>query len=804
MIHKIERLISIGKFRNYQATGNVAFRKLTLLYGDNGGGKTTLTSILRSLTKNNKEIVERRKSLNATTQQAAQIVQRNSGGDTHHTFNHRTGWTVLFPDIEIFDIHFVDENIYSGFDFNEEHKKQLHQFVIGDQGIAIQHQIEQNKTAKTASRLTQTNIEQQLIQQVGNNLTSDGITAFLALPYVQVNNIDQLITTAEAILANANAHSVIQTLHPLRQIDRINSDIDFNSLITDLQTTSGDIQNEALQTIFSNHCQNLADNSIDGPSNWLQKGFGYIESIRQTTDNDNNPATLTCPFCKQAIDTNIDIINAYALQFNRDFNALVQRMQTHLTMLQSFNLEAAIQVLNNVNQINTGYIASWIVHLPNTVQSPTFNIIADEVNFKAEFQALITDVQQKLQNPSAPVAPATATDFQSYLQTIDTNIDSYNQSVNIYNTAILTFRASIQTVANAQLEVDRLKRINKRFETTIEALCNQLTTERQTLRTLETAYPLLVEQQQNAVRTFFNSYKSRINHYLENIFKTPFRIDDVVHVPPRGMATQSKMAYKLTIEGQDLSFDPRHPNSVKDCLSEGDRSTIALAFFLSKLDIDPNLNNKVIVFDDPLSSFDSNRRMYTVQLIKDLFSNVEQVIVLSHNEYFLYELSKGFAHGDKKTLRINEDFVARASVIEPLVLETLVENSYFKHIKELENFLHYPDLNKKEIVLGWLRNVLEAHIRFKFYRQLSGLAANNQTFGTLISTLENTSVIFRNNDNRANIISALKLINGISCKPHHGEPTPDYAILGVNPNTMNITELANFVKDTLKLIDNEL
>ncbi|MBU4123824.1 AAA family ATPase, partial [bacterium] len=175
MIHKIERLISIGKFRNYQATGNVAFRKLTLLYGDNGGGKTTLTSILRSLTKNNKEIVERRKSLNATTQQAAQIVQRNSGGDTHHTFNHRTGWTVLFPDIEIFDIHFVDENIYSGFDFNEEHKKQLHQFVIGDQGIAIQHQIEQNKTAKTASRLTQTNIEQQLIQQVGNNLTSDGI-----------------------------------------------------------------------------------------------------------------------------------------------------------------------------------------------------------------------------------------------------------------------------------------------------------------------------------------------------------------------------------------------------------------------------------------------------------------------------------------------------------------------------------------------------------------------------------------------------------------------------------------------------
>ena len=288
------------------------------------------------------------------------------------------------------------------------------------------------------------------------------------------------------------------------------------------------------------------------------------------------------------------------------------------------------------------------------------------------------------------------------------------------------------------------------------------------------------------------------------MFKTPFRIDDVVHVPPRGMATQSKIGYKLTIEGQDISFDSSQPNSVKDCLSEGDRSTIALAFFLSKLDIDPNVNNKILVFDDPLSSFDSNRRMYTVQLIKDLFPNIKQIIVLSHNEYFLHELSKGFAPGDKKTLRITEDFLARASVIEPLVLETLVENGYFRQIKELEYFLQHPDLSKKEIVLGWLRNVLEAHIRFKFYRQLSGLAANNQTFGNLITTLINQGVIFRNNVNRRNIISKLNLINGVSCRPHHGEPVPDYAILGSNPNTMNVTELANFVTDTFNLIDSEL
>jgi len=131
MIHKINHLTSIGRFRNYNASGDVALRKLTLIYGDNGGGKTTLKSIFRSLTENSPEIIARRKSTNQTITQAAQIIERTVSGDTHHTFNDSTVWSTPFSGIEIFDINFVNNNIYSGFDFNEDHKKQLHQFVIG-------------------------------------------------------------------------------------------------------------------------------------------------------------------------------------------------------------------------------------------------------------------------------------------------------------------------------------------------------------------------------------------------------------------------------------------------------------------------------------------------------------------------------------------------------------------------------------------------------------------------------------------------------------------------------------------------
>ena len=796
MINKVERLTSIGKFRNYNAAGPVNFHKLTVIYGDNGGGKTTLTSVFRSLTTNKPEIVRSRISTNHIAPQAAQITQTGTP-NIFHTFG-SAGWTTPYADIEIFDIHFVNDNIYSGFDFNDEHKKQLHQFVIGAQGIAIQNQIEQNKAAKATLRQNQANIEQQLIQQVGNNLTADLIISFLGIPATQANGIDQQITAAEAVLASANANSIIQTLQTLSPLIRITSGIDFASIITDLQTTSQAIQNATLEALFSNHCQDLSDNGLDGPENWLQRGFAYVESKQAA-----NEPTISCPFCKQTIDGNVGILNAYISKFNAEFNALVQRLQLHSTSLHSFNLDAAIQAINNINQTNTGRITSWATHLPNTVQPPTFNIIADEAVLRAEFQSLIASLRQKIQNPTVAVATDTATVFQSSGQTINTKIDSYNQSVTTYNAAITTFRAGIKTVANAQLAVDRLKRIKKRFEAPIVTLCSQLSAEKHTLRGLETAYTALSQQQQTAAATFFSSYQTRINHYLGNVFKTLFRIDNVVHVAPQGRATQSKIAYKLTIDGKDVSFVPNQPFNAKECLSEGDKSTIALAFFLSKLDIDPNRQDKILIFDDPLSSLDTNRRTYTIGIIKTLFQQMKQVVVLSHNEFFLHEIGKDFRGAVKNTLRITENFAAKASVIEECDLDSLVKNDYFKHIEALEAFRITPDHSIKDTVLGWLRNVLEAHLRFKFYKEIR-LMTGLKTFGRLVSFLDTSGVVFRDNGNRETIISSLNLINGVSWKQHHGDPNPDYTTLGMNPNTITAPELDNLIQDTLNLIEVQL
>ena len=712
MLRKIERIVSIGKFRNYQAAGDVSFGKLTLIYADNGSGKTTLTSILRSLTEGKPEMIVKRLSTNSTNAQVAQIIQRNAAGtDVHHTWR-LTGWSNPFPDIEIFDIHFVNDNIYSGFDFTEDHKRQLHHFIVGAQGVAIKKQIEQNKADKAVLTLSIETNWQGIIQKVGNGLRAEDYATFFRLH--NDPHIDSKIEAATTELRNAKASVVIQQLQELLRLNSITSQINFEEIIADLAATTETIKNDALQLLFAGHCDDLAENGIENPNLWLQEGYIYL----QTKNGSESGDPVACPFCKQSINDDLDIISSYALRFNQAFNELVGRIENHIQSVERFNMEATCQGLNTSNDTNAGRITGWTAHLPATITPPVFAIIADEETFRNELSNLLSDLREKLSNPSVAINTANAAAFRDALVVINRNITDYNLSVNGYNDAIRLFKRGIKTEAVAQAELNSLMRIKKKFEADIQVALTQNNADRVSLKTLQDSYTTLSRQEHTEATTFFTNYSTRINYYLRDVFRTPFLIDQVAHIAPQGRSTTSKISYRLTIDGQAISFDVNAPNAVKECLSEGDKSTLAFAFFLAKLDIDPNIADKIIVFDDPLSSFDSNRRLYTVDQIHLLYSKVKQIVVLSHNEFFLFDILKGAERNSRKTLSISVDFIDNTAKITPLELEKMVEKEYFKHIKELETFLRNADLTQKDRVLGLIRNILEANIQFKFHRQL--------------------------------------------------------------------------------------
>lgn len=76
-------------------------------------------------------------------------------------------------------------------------------------------------------------------------------------------------------------------------------------------------------------------------------------------------------------------------------------------------------------------------------------------------------------------------------------------------------------------------------------------------------------------------------------------------------------------------------------LSESQRRVLALSFFLANLELDKACSQKIVIFDDAYTSFDSDRKFTTLSILKNLIINkkVMQLIVLSHDEDFLHELA---------------------------------------------------------------------------------------------------------------------------------------------------------------------
>ncbi|MFZ5476839.1 MAG: AAA family ATPase [Myxococcota bacterium] len=74
-------------------------------------------------------------------------------------------------------------------------------------------------------------------------------------------------------------------------------------------------------------------------------------------------------------------------------------------------------------------------------------------------------------------------------------------------------------------------------------------------------------------------------------------------------------------------------------LSDGDRSTLALAVFLAGLDTQTDIANAVVVFDDPMTSMDWSRCVATAEAVTKCADVAAQVLVLSHHAPFLAQVA---------------------------------------------------------------------------------------------------------------------------------------------------------------------
>lgn len=625
MITSFQKIKGIGRYANYIASNvpleqkSSNFQHFNLIYGENGTGKTTLAHILRSLKGNNEFLIKKKTFgfidspeviINTKRLVDAPLIYQNFQWQEHDS------------NIEIFDVHFINNNIYTGLEIQNDHKKKLFEIILGDNGVQLKNEIQAiklrirngNKVVREASRALETNID----------------NAFLALDYANLSAdtaIDEKIRLKEKELQTASNHQVIQEKAALAPLPNIRLPFDLSSAKTILQQSLDFISADYLEK-FKTHKTYL--NMGSKTEDWLQQGFAAKYDDK-------------CPFCLQKMDDSVEILQAYQQYFNATYKQLIVDIEKINTALTHFNLEAILLQIENVLTVNWGLLEFWKKYL---AKAPTLLPIAAEKSQLIEaFEKVKNLFQQKLGNPVQALELTDLQAFETHFTELSDKMNGMNALISNYNESIELMKAHGDTdVLRIEKELKELQAIKKRDEPAIVEHCNNLLTYTTAIANLKTQNEAKKKQLNQFKGIVFNSYLTIINRHLKHF--APYLSLQKLTSGYMGSSTEPVVKFALCINGREVIHKEKGDRpSMKYSLSEGDKNALALAFFLAKLEADEQLQNKIIVFDDTVSNFDRNRMSKLLDQLITFGQKGRQLFFLTHNlrlgQEFIRRVEKG-------------------------------------------------------------------------------------------------------------------------------------------------------------------
>ncbi len=170
MLTKILEVQKVGRFERLEAS-RVTLSQVTLVFGENGWGKSTLADLLRSVTTGTAAIVGGRETLAATGVQKVRFLFEKTPAEYIGGV-----WSGHRPTIAVYDQCFINENVYSGDAVSLEHLKRQYGLVIGLTGVALVRSIEEisrkisefDKAFREADTLINTTLRTQGLQRFQN------------------------------------------------------------------------------------------------------------------------------------------------------------------------------------------------------------------------------------------------------------------------------------------------------------------------------------------------------------------------------------------------------------------------------------------------------------------------------------------------------------------------------------------------------------------------------------------------------------------------------------------------------------
>ncbi len=677
---KLTRITKIREhrvFRDFAWPNDLhAFSRFNVIYGWNGCGKTTLSSLL--------SLVGKRTALSeGEAELEFDGTTKVSGAELAST---------PVPQVRVFNRDFINATLQS------EGSAIAPIYFLGEDSVEKQKQVDNLKkdlasahaavmTARTNKITAESSLDDfcvaraRIIKGVlttGNNAAYNNYDKRNFKRAVQALNAQN---TAATPLNDGQKATLRRQkdAQPKPSIEEVTApSFDLAAFTTEVEALVGrSVVAQTLEELTSN--TNLAS--------WVQQGLAL---------HSGEHASEICRFCQQPLEAarrsalEAHFNDAFAT-FQRELTALISRLQTAKQSAGSLRLPETSRFYDHL-----------VAEATTTIESVTTDAKAVE----SAIEALIARVHVKRDNPFAPASPSPASGMTT--STLATAIAALNTVVNRHNETTEQFQASVDEackslesayIAEAHAECIRLVEAVTNADATLSKVQGKPASIQDEINTLERA---ILEHRRPA-----DELTQELREYLGS---------DELRFDVKGTG------YALTRGGQPVSH-----------LSEGERTAITFLYFLKSLqDKTFDMAHGILVIDDPVSSLDANSLFSAFGYMKERTKQCGQLFILTHSFPFFRLVKNWFHHLPGQRKKRVDDRPARffllrsrrhsdgsrATTLGPL--DRLIEeheSEYQYLFKRVYDEAHRTDVDALEHHYGLpnvARRLIEAFLAFRF------------------------------------------------------------------------------------------
>lgn len=655
--------INLNKVASYKSpTALETDKKVNLVYGLNGTGKSTLSNFLYKPTD--------------TKFKDCAIEGLND------------------VDILVYNQTFIQDNFFESeslkgiFTLSKENKEAETKISNADKEIK---RIEKEKATKEAELLKakedisnkQATAKNKIWEIKTNYSGGDRVLEFCLEGYK--NDGNKLLAYVESLeKPDSKPTKTIETIKEEVQALAGDNAQKYDSL-TSVAFTQETIESDSLfkKQIVGNENSTVSEliNKM-GSSDWVKDGLKYLPT-------EIKEEKVDCPFCQEKTISS-ELLANIKDYFDESYEADLNKLKGYLT-----DYSEAIKTIPDKTIFES---------------NPKFESAKKDFEIKyTDFTKILGDnlklIEDKIKSPSQSIALNSSTKALEELSAI---IEKVNVLIAEHNKKIDNKAKALEEIKKAFWEIMRWD-----YDQTISALIADKATSQKNIGVITQAIgafdadiikqrSIIVEQQKQTVN--IEQAIVNINNGLVDLGIEDFKIKN-----------HSENLYKIIRSNNELK--------VFQSLSEGEKMIISFLYFLElcrgKKAVTDAGKQKIVVIDDPISSLSHIYVFNVGQMIKKEFmysDKYEQFFLLTHSLYFFYELTDTNHERRKlnqKLFRLLKN--SDGSQIMPLSYEE-IQNDYHSYW-----FVIKDDKQPPALIANCMRNIIEYFFNFVEKRDLNNV-----------------------------------------------------------------------------------